>query len=244
MVKSVSSAAFLSLTVLLTGCGGGGGGDSTVATTVPAGTTFPLQKALVNLYTTGYQKTVSVSGTGSANGTQYPITGSVLYTESPANVGVTFAGQAALQKTISIMGTLTVNNQTSNLATTAQNYLTTNYNALGITSPTSYCVANTSGQYPATVTIGQTGSVVTYACYTNSTKATPTGTDTVSYVISAGTSSTTATVSSIEVLVNTANQQIASTRTNYLIDTSGGISFNSVSVNLTISGVQVDFTGQ
>ncbi len=234
--------------LLLTGCGGGGGSDAMA----PANTTFPLQKSINNLNTAGFQKTVSASGTVSLIGISTPFTASLQVTESPS-VSTSFAGHQALQNNISILflGQLNIKNQApitlaSNYIDNATTYIASDYTVLGSTSSNSYCIAKTSGQYPATVSIGQTGSVVTFTCQSSSTDATPTGTETISYVVSAGTSSTTATVAIQDVVFNAANQQTTSIETDYLIDTAGNITSLSVKVSVSevVGGIPLNFTAQ
>lgn len=227
----------------LGGCGGGGGGSSTPTTVMPpAGTTFPLGTAVAQLFTTGYQKTAVVSGTASSGGASYPVGGSVTLTDGAVGAATTFAGQTALTSTTTVTGSVTVNGQTLNLATSEQDYVTTSYAPLGYTSSTAYCVAPSPGVYPAQVSVGQTGTIGTYKCYTDSTMAVPTGTETLSYVVKAANSTTTAEVSIIDSFVNTANQQTSSGSSNYLIDTAGAVSLLSVAVLEQVSGITLNLT--
>ncbi len=228
---------------LLAGCGGGGAAGGTAATT-SAPTTFPLRQVITNLYISGYQKSVTVGGTFNSGGAVYPVTGSLQLTESPANVSSTFNGQSALQQSGSITGPMNVNNETLNFANTGDAYLTTNYIPLGETGPNLYCVAKTAVPLPATVIIGQTGPYVTSSCFTDSTMATALETITTSFQIGAGISATTATASVIDVVVNTANQQTETTQTNYIIDTSGNFSFQSINIIVTINGALLNITAQ
>lgn len=223
---------------LLIACGGGGGGSST------PDTTFPAQAALAQLYTTGFQKTTTVSGTATVGNVQVPLTGTLQLTQSAANTQVTFNGEDALQYTLDITGTLSSSGQSAPFASTAQGYINNAYKALGATGPGSYCVASTPGEYPTTVTIGQTGEVARFNCFTDSTQTVFIGTETVSYAISAGTTASNATASIIEVAYDLLNQPTSTARTNYLIDTSGGIVFSSLSLEMTDSGMQLSLIAQ
>lgn len=173
--------------------------------------------------------------------------GTVTLTVSPsAGAAVTFAGQTALAETTSVSGSATLNGQTINLASGEQGYLSTSYAPLGYTTASAYCTAATPSTYPAQVSVGQTGTVVTCDCYTSSSMSVPTGTETIGYVIKAANSTSTATVSVIDAFVNTANQQTFSATDNYLIDTAGALSFVSEAATETVSGalLNIAFTAQ
>ena len=227
----------------LGGCGGGGSSAGSTATVIPAaGTTFPLQTAIAQLYATGYQKSAAVSGTAAYAGTTYPVSGLVTLTMTPGAGSTSFAGQTALPETTSVSGSVTVNGQTVNLASSEQGYLSSNYAPLGYTTPTTYCTAATPSTYPAQVSVGQTGTVVTYDCYTNSSMSVATGTETLGYVVKASNSATTATVSVIDTFVNTANQQTFSATDNYTIDTSGSLTLVSEAATETVSGALLNLS--
>ena len=221
---------------LLIACGGGG-------SSAPA-TTFPAQAALTQLYTAGFQKTLSVSGTATANNVQVPLTGTLQITQSAANTQVTFNGAKAYQYTYEIAGTLSSNGQNAPFSSTAQGYVDHAYTALGGTAPGTYCVASSPGQYPTTVTIGQSGEVARYNCFTDSTQIVLIGRETVSYAISAGTTASNATATITEVAYDLFNQPTSTAQTNYLIETSGGISFSSFSLETTDNGVQLSLIAQ
>lgn len=229
-------AIIISSSVLIA-CGGGGGSST------PA-TTFPAQAALAQLYTTGFDKTVTVSGLATAGVSQFPITGSLQLTQSAANTQVTFNGVQALQYTFEIAGALTINGLSSLLASTAQGFISSDYKALGATGDGTYCVASTPGEYPTTVTIGQSGEVARFNCFTDSSQTVFIGTETVSYAISAGTTASNATATISEVAYDLLNQPTSTARTSYLIDTSGGIVFSSLNLEVTDSGVQLSLTAQ
>lgn len=169
------------------------------------------------------------------------MTGTATFTQSPAG-STTFNGQSALVSTGTINGSVTVNGQTLPVAATVQGYLSALYAPLGVTSPSFTWVAQAPGTYPATVTVGQTGTVVTYNSSSTSTPPTPLGTVSVSFVTSAGNSATTATISEISALTNTAGQAVGSTQVNYLIDTAGNMSLLSETELLTVNGVQLNLT--
>lgn len=239
--------------LLVTACGGSAGGATSAATSAAA-TTFPLSTALASLYATGFQTTVSVSGTAqsTSNGTSFPFTASLSVTETPAYAGAIFENQAVRQKTSTNAGVFNINGIDNGFVEINQDFLSASNRLLGVSSPISYCVVNSPGQYPGTITIGQAQSVATYQCYANSAKTLPTGTDKLSFLVNPGNSPTTATFSVIEVFVDTTGTQTQYTQKNYLIDTSGAISFLSLSfsgllissTNGATNGTQVNFKSQ
>ncbi|QDL36577.1 hypothetical protein [Rhodoferax sediminis] len=212
--------------LLVTACGG----STSNGTGAAAAITFPLSTALANLYKSGFHTTVTVSGTATSisNKTSYPFTASLSVDETPANAGATFENQAALQMTTSLTGTFNINNVNDSFSSISQNFLSPTNLLLGVTA-TSYCVASLPSQYPGTITIGQAQSVVTYDCFKDSTKASPTGTAKVSFLVSAGNAPSTATFSTLETFTDTTGIQTQFTQKNFLIDTSGNISFESLS---------------
>jgi hypothetical protein len=216
------------------------GGGSTAQPV--AGTTFPLQTGIAKLYNAGFQQNMVLSGTATnASGTKYSVTGTATFTQSPAGQS-TFNGQTALVSTVTINGTVTVNGQTLPVASTVQGYLSATYSPLGVTSASATCVAQSPATYPANVTIGQTGSVVTYSCVSTSTPPTPLGTTAISFVTTPGNSATTATFTEIGTITNLAGQTVGSTQVKYLIDTAGNMSLMSETELLTVNGEQMNLT--
>lgn len=229
---------------LVTACGGGGSaGGGAGAQASGAATTFPLSTALSSLNATSLQKSLSVSGTkeSASSGTKYPFTGTLDFTETPINAGSTFENQAASQQTSTLSGVFNINNISGPFSSTSQTFWSANNLLLGVSSPTSYCVAITPGKYPETITIGDAQLVATYDCYKDSTKAASIGTGKVSFLVGPGNSPNTANFSTIETFMDPAGLQILYTQKNYLIDTSGAISFSSLSfVGLLTSGGAVN----
>ncbi|MBW4047298.1 MAG: hypothetical protein HIU89_04995 [Proteobacteria bacterium] len=230
----------MALSASLSACGGGGGAGTTLS--------FPLQTAVVNLYSTGYQKTAVVSGTALISGLSIPVSGAVTLTRTPAANPTTFEGQDALVATTSVAGSITVGSQTLSMDSSTQGYLSPTYAPLGYAGNGQYCVATTASSYPSTVTIGQTGPIVSYNCYTDSTKTTPTGSESLSFAVAPGPSNSTATVSLIDTFVDFSNVQLFRAQDNYVVDTAGNYTFvsesgeqtltangTSITVNLTIT---------
>jgi hypothetical protein len=214
--------------LIVTGCGGGSSGGSGGG--AGATTTFPLFTALANLYASGFQKTLTVTGkaTSISNGTTSTFTAPLVVAEGPANAGAPFQGQPARQIAVSLAGTFNINNTNGTFSSATQDFLSASNLLLGRSSSSSYCVANTPGQYPDTVTVGQIQPVVTYACY-NAGDNTAIGTGKISFIVTAASSPGTAIFTTLETFLDTTGKQILFTQKDYLIDTLGNISFQSLS---------------
>ncbi len=238
-------ASLMASAALLAACGGGGGGGGggTDSGQPAVATSFPLQAGISKLYAAGFQKNFSISGTATnlSSGAKFPVTGTATITLSPAGTS-TFNGQSALVATATINGSVTVNGQSLPVAATDTAYLSTSYAPLGLSSPTATCVAQAPGIYPPSVTVGQTGTVVVYSCSTNSSTPTLLGNNTISFVTSPGTSSTSATFTEIGTLTNAAGQSVGSTQSVFSIDTSGNMVLLSETQLLTVNGIQMNLT--
>ncbi len=231
--RTCSAGLGLLASMLLAACGGGGG-----STLPAAGTTFPLQSAMSALLTAGSSRSATISGTALYQGVSVPISGSVTLSIAPlSTTPVLFNAQNALYATFGVSGTVIVANQSLSISSSEQTYFTTALQPLGYTSSAAYCVAATPGSYPATVQLGDSGAIVTYSCYSDSTLAVPIGTESLSYKVGPGTSSTNVTVSLIDTSTTSSGQTSSSETDNYLLSTAGVISLQSASLTLTDSGV-------
>jgi len=247
--SSVAATAFISV-ALLAGCGGGGsnGGSSSSGsgTTPPAAATFPIQQAMHNMYANGYQKTYTVTGTAIDQGQSFPFSGTLLVSETLVNPNAIFNGQAAIEDAMNGSGSVTIAGQTFDLSGFVQSniYQTSNDTVLGITTPTSYCINQGGNGYPTSAVVGASGLVSSVACFTDSTKTTSLGTETVNYNVTAGSSATTAVVTLTFTVTSAANQQPLVYQANYSVDTSANISAQSMVYNINVNGVQVSFTAK
>ena len=219
--------------LLLASCGGGGG-----STLPPAGTSFPLQSAMSALLTAGSTRTATISGSALYQGVSVPISGSVTLSITPLSLSpVLFNAQNAVYATFGVNGTVTVASQSLSVSSSQQTYFTTTLQPLGYTSSGAYCVAATPGSYPATVQLGDSGAVVNYTCYSDSTMAVPIGTESLSYKVGPGTSSTNVTVSLTDTATTSSGQTSSSETDNYLLSTAGALALSSASLTMTDSGV-------
>lgn len=236
---------FLALcaTAALTACGGGGDSGTADSTTSSTPTSFPVQQALANAYTHGLQQTLNVTGTASNGTTTYPVSGSLTFTLGAA-ASTTFNNAAALQSVATVNGQLTVNGQTAPLNSLATDYLNAQYAPIGSSAIGAYCVAATPGIYPTTATAGQNGDVVTYTCYTDSTKSTPIGTMKESYVTTVGSTNDALNIQLLTNVYNTSNQLVLTGSSTFKITSAGVPSLIGYATSGTDGGVTVSITAQ
>src|SRR5471032_285131 len=240
-------AVAVAVASLLAACGGGGGAAGTADTSLPAAGSFPIQTALSYVFTHGLQKTLNVTGTAGTGANLLPITGSVTFSSGTAS-SVTFNNAAAQQVTQTLVGSLTIAGQSTPLSTTSLIELTASYAELGTTGSgagsNDYCVVSSCGTFPANVSAGQSGSISTFSCYTDSSKSVPTGTATETYVARAGSAANTLDFQIIDTVYDTSNKQVDTQSTTYNVTSAGVPSVTQVNVEGTQNGVTVTITGQ
>jgi hypothetical protein len=163
---------------VLTACGGGGGGDGVTQSKL----SFQLQSAYKALVTHGFSKTLTISGSCGGSGT---------YTVAPATTAATFEGTAGFSASQTASLSFTGCAPASS-ATTATAYFDSNYAPLGsVVQGGSYGVYTTPLTIPATVSVGDTGTLGTLTKYTDSTKTKLTcGSTILSYAIESDTADT------------------------------------------------------
>jgi hypothetical protein len=137
-----------------------------------------------------------------------------------------------------------VNGQTAPFNSSATAYLTATYDPIGFSDATSYCVSSTTTGYPASSSVGQTGSIASFTCYTNSTKTVVAGTETVSYVTTAGSLANSLDVKVISNIYMTSNQFSASGATTYTISSAGLPSLTRWEMVGTMNGMTISIVGQ
>ena len=232
---------------MLAACGGGGGSAGTGNTALPAAGSFPVQTALTYAFTHGLQKNFNVTGAAASGSNTLPITGSLTFSSGTA-IGTTFNGATAQQVTQTLTGSLSIAGQSVPLSSTSDVLLNASYAELGSTGSgagsNDYCVVTSGGAFPATVSAGQTGSISTYACYTDSGKTAPTGSVTETYVARAGSAANTLDLQIIDTVYDTSNKQVDTQSTTYNVTSAGVPSVTQVNVEGTQNGVTVTITGQ
>ena len=144
-------------------------------------TSFSLQASYKSFAASGYTKTFTISGSCSGSGN---------LSDSAANTAATFEGVNGFSSTSTMTGTYT-NCTPASFAQSSTSYYDTNYVPLGNnTVGVSYGVYLTPPVIPATVKVGDTGTIGTRTKYKNNTKTTPDGTSVTTYVVESDTANT------------------------------------------------------
>ena len=199
--KVNSAAATVSITAIVAN-----GGDGSVSTL-----SFPLLAAYRKLLKDGESMSFTLSG-----GT---CTGTGTWTETPANTPATFDGKEAFSILVTIA--LTTSSPCHSAVISYQKYVDANYLPLGSDGVSvSYSVFQTADGFPTSVKVGDTGVFGTENYYTSSAKSIRTGTDTISYLITADTANT-ALVNLIVRSDNTSSTLTSSGQLVYRIDSTG-----------------------
>lgn len=208
-------AAISLLLIGFSGCGGGGGGAAAPSGPVTSTLSFPVRSGYNTLVANGLSKGFTISGTCSGTGNR---------SASPANTATTFESQPALSNTSTLTMSLT-NCTPSSIAQSATGYYDSNYVPLGFdtgasTNAANYSVYLTAPSIPTSATVGGTGIIGTATLYTSNTKGTLYGTQALSYVIEADTS-TTAIVNLIFKGYNSGNTLLFTEQDRYRITATG-----------------------
>jgi hypothetical protein len=220
----------------LGGCGGGGGGGGT-AGAITSTQTFQVQAALATMFTA--QSTLSFTVSGTVNGVN--VTGSGTVTRGSVT-GTTFEGASALQRSTTVSMTLTGNGQTIPLTSTDVSYATSNYIPLG-SSGAEYEVVVGTPTIPATAMVNDNGTAYVSSLYTNSSKGTFLGTDTVTYVLLPDTAST-ALLRMTQTSKNTSNAVTLQDTVTVRVTPAGGVTFIDETVFDVASGSNLTITYQ
>ena len=237
MFKLIKATFVCSAMAFLVGCGGGG--DAAV----PAVTIFPVQDALTYAYTNGLQSTLNVTGSASDGISTYPVTGALTFTLGAAT-NTTFNGTAALQTTVTVSGTLIIEGQSAPLDSFSTSYLNLSYQPLAYSTTGSYCEAASPIVYPETASVGQSGNLGVFTCYTDSTKAILTGSETETYLATAGSTYNTLDMRITTNMFDPLNNLIGTGSVTYTI-TSGGVpSLTQFVMSTTDAGITINITAQ
>jgi hypothetical protein len=180
-LKSASIFLFLPIMVYLTSCGnGGGGGGGGSPASVTSTLSFPLQTGEKASIIRGSSTYYAISGT----------CGGTASTASSTPVPATFEGVSGISSSSTIILNLT-NCTPSYNANTYTDYYDSNYVPLGrVVAGGKYSVYLTPPISPASVKIGDTGSIGTLTIYTDSTKTISDGQAVISYVVEPDTANT------------------------------------------------------
>ena len=159
---------------------------------------FPFQNAMKAFIINGYQRNFSISYTSST----VLCSGSGTRTNAPANSLTTFKltptqSVPAVASAVAVTYTWTNCNPTYNTSSKTEYYDPTSYAELGSVTSKNYSVYKVLPVLPTSVQVGGAGIVGSSTDYTDSTQIVYDGRSDSSYVVTAGGSSTTATITLI-----------------------------------------------
>lgn len=229
-------AAALATALALAACGGGGSDAPAPATA--ATTTFPLAAAMASYARDTRTVPFTLTGTGMSNGQTIAFTGSG--NVASTIVAGTFEGAPAQVKTLTTTGTVTAQGTSSTVSDRSVAFYDANYQALGTSTDSSYCVLSGVVGLPTSAKVGDKGPWYSTTCYTNSTKSVRTGNAAVSYAIE----SLTAT-SVILRVTEKLTPQIGAVTTEdltYTVTNAGAVSLRDTPFTITVNGIAVSLT--
>lgn len=213
MVFGYKGLVALAAAAMLTACGGGGGGGgggSGAPAPVASVNPFDVRTGLAALATGGFSKLFTISGTCS---------GTFNLADTVATTSVTFEGSAAFSGTET--GILNLFGCTgSGTTTTTRYYSNPGYTPVGTSSSSSYSLVFVTTPFPTAGHVGDTGTYGHTNLYSDNTKVTPTGSQTLSYAINADTAST-AILNLITKTYNTGAVLISTEQDYYRISATG-----------------------
>lgn len=226
-------AAALATALALAACGGGG--SDTPAPATAATTTFPIAAAMASYARDTRTVPFTLTGTGMSNGQTIAFTGSG--NVASTIVAGTFEGAPAQVKTLTTTGTVTAQGTSSTVSDRSVAFYDANYQALGTSTDSSYCVLSGVVGLPTSAKVGDKGPWYSTTCYTNSTKSVRTGAVAVSYAIE----SLTATSVILKVTLKFTPQigTVTTQEIPYTITAAGAVSARETAVTLTVNGVAV-----
>lgn len=185
MYSKLKIALIASTIALLSACGGGGSGAPAASVLVASTSAFNLQSLMTAYVVSTGSYAFTVTGTVA----NVAASGSGTITYGAVSSG-TFEGISAIQKTSSVIGTLSGNGVNVPLASSVVDWYDSNYLQKGQSGGAEYIVVNGTATAPVSAKINDTGTLYTASRYTNSSKTSSFGTMTVTYVMEADTAST------------------------------------------------------
>ena len=233
-LTGVSRYAAATATALALAACGGGGSDTPVQTT-SATTTFPLASAMASYARDTRTVPFTLTGTGTSGGQTIAFTGSGNIASTI--VAGTFEGVAAQVKTVMTNGTVTAQGTSSAVIDTSLVFYDSNFQSLGTSSDSSYCVTSGTSALPASAKVGDAGTWYVTTCYTNRTKSVRIGDTTFSYAIEP----LTATSAILRITPKSTQQTgaILTPELSYTITTTGTVNARETPFVNTVSGVEI-----
>jgi hypothetical protein len=176
-MASIRIFILFAVSALLAACGGGGDDGPSTPTAIP------LASAMATIVNQNRTGTLAISGTATASGQTFNVSGSGTYSESTAPG--TFQGTTGVRKHVVLTGTVTVSGSTAPLNSTSDAYYDSSNRPLGSTADGGYCVSTSATPLPASVQIGATGTWYAQDCYTSSAKLVKLGSGVATYSVEA-----------------------------------------------------------
>ncbi|MET3106805.1 hypothetical protein AAKU67_002664 [Oxalobacteraceae bacterium GrIS 2.11] len=229
----------------LSACGGGGGGGGAVSATPPVSTqTFDYHAANLKSYQAGQNVSFTVTQTGSVkcNGTASLI-------QTPFNTAATF-NPTPSQSVSAFSATTTVTLNWTDCTPASQAISTTDYisasnsTPLGISQNGTFGVFSIAPVYPSSVTVGQSGSLGTIQQYTDSTESAGAGYQNFEYAVSAGTGSSSVTITGTQQEYDASNTLVVTETDVAQLSSSGTLTITSMTIVDAQSGNTIIMTAK
>jgi hypothetical protein len=168
MKKILALISFCLSITLISGCGGGGGGGGTESAPVVSTSTFSLRNAWINYLSLKGSKQFTLQRT--VNGVTSNGSGTASF---GGLLNSTFFGDQAFASATTITGSYASNGQNTPFASTSTYYVDSNALLLGLINDDQGVVLNlTARSLPATVKVGDTGTLFQTTRYTTYTRPT------------------------------------------------------------------------
>lgn len=228
MINNARIFLFVASTIL-TSCGGGGGGG--------AGGNYDAQypfSTLISKYVSNSSITkVGIEGSVTYENQYYAITGSANINES--TTAGSFNGLNSLRKTTSTTGYIYIDGFSQPINDVTYYHYNSNYQPLGYTNASIYCLSSNVKPIPMLVSAGQSGEWYTTDCYTNSSRSVKVGKSITTYEIVAVTDKTADLIIN-QNFISSSGQNYPPAKLTYRISTFGDIAFREQSANLDFNG--------
>lgn len=235
MFKRIKATFMCGAMAVLVGCGGGGGDAP------PAVTIFPVQDALTYAYTNGLRSTLNVTGSASDGVNTYPVTGSLTFILGAAT-STLFNNTAVLQTTETVSGTLTIDGRSELLNSFSTSYLNFSYQPLAYSTAGIYCEAASPIFYPDIASAGQSGALGVFNCYTDSTKAILTGSETETYLATVGSSYNTLDMTITTTMYDAVNIPVGTGSLTYTLTSDAMPRLTKFVMSTTENGITINIT--
>jgi len=227
----------------LVACGGGSGGSgsstsSAASSTPSAATAFSYKQAVVN----NYQNGITVPFNATLPGTGCSGTGTFM--QSPLTTLTTF-NTLSSQGVSALSGGITITIDWTNCSTSQTTIASTDYIDSSTLIPLGFSASGVYGVYsvppviPASVAVGDSGSLGTVQLYTGSSEITPIGTETILYAVTDGTDSSNVTVTVTSNSYDATNTLVATVTEIDQLSSAGTLTPTSITMVNLLTGTTI-----